>query len=741
MKRFTLLPLLLLFPLFSFSQIAKVSPGKPQAQSETTGFYQSSPLKAGGDIIWETTFNWANPQDQQGWTLPEGWEIRDNADLGNNWIWLGDSIKGRFTNLAAPANFTSKSDGFICVPMDYYNYRDGFETNNASDTYIMTPPINCSGRPSVVVKLNQFYRFCCENNNTGHLQLMVTNDNGVHWATYDLSYGIGHNTFTPVRYQAPEFNISDVAAGMANVRIKIYFHEVPYYFWAIDDLRLCEAYENDLKLEDTWPEVNGGYDSPIGHINYLPFSQIGMTGEGSGKVGDFTFRGAMLNNGMADAEDARLNAIVLRNGTEYYTKSSPVSTIWPLERDTMEISDPLSPAEYGDYKVTLSAAAVNNEETPADNSATYYFTINDSLFQRADMSAESAINTGVWANGNSAGDLMIVRYDIKTDIEVNSIAAKIQSFTPSVNPSFQFVLFRYSPEEDDFIEVMTTDVITMDSSKLGFITVPLSKDGESEFLHPGQYYTGFRAWADGGVPGMRLGWDQNARAEFTNYNLIYLTSISTWYGSDKLPIMGLNLNNHSGPSEAPVTFNVDMTRHIASGEFHPGTDFVDVAGTFNNWTGSAHMTDADGDGIFTVTINNAPVGINIEYKYRINGNWGTSEYMGGQPNRTYMVRYWNIISDIYNGGIAAGTPEINNSTTISVYPNPSNGAFNLQISNSNPGLIKLTITNLQGQICYSKTYTDQSYISEIIDLKSPAGLYFLRIDDASGSNVTKLIIQ
>jgi hypothetical protein len=741
MKRFTILSFLLLIPIFSFSQVTKIPQGLPTGQTGPVESFIPSQLKAGGDIIWETTFNWANPADPHGWTLPAGWEIKDNADLGNNWIWLADSIKGRFTNLGAPTNFATRSDGFICVPMDYYNYRDGFATENGSDTYIMTPPINCSGRPSVVVKLNQFYRFCCENNNTGHLQLLVTNDNGVHWATYDLSYGIGHNTFTPVRYQAPEFNISDVAAGMANVRIKIYFHEVPYYFWAIDDLRLCEAYENDLKLEDTWPEVNGGYDSPIGHINYLPFSQIGMTGEGAGKVGDFTFRGALLNNGMADAEEARLNAVILKNGTQIDSKSSPVSTIWPLERDTMDITDPLSPGDYGDYKVILSAAAINAEETPVDNSATYFFTINDSLYQRADMSAESGINTSVWANGNGAGDLMTVRYDIKTDIEVNSIAAKIQSYTPAINPSFQFVLFRYIPEEDDYIEVMTTDVVTMDDSKLGFITVPLSKDGESEFLHPGQYYTGFRAWADGGVPGVRLGWDQNARAEFTNYNLIYLTSISTWYASDKMPIMGLNLNNHSGPVAAPVTFNVDMRRHIASGEFKPGSDFVDVAGIFNNWNGSAHMTDPESDGIYTISVEGVNIGKNIEYKYRINANWDTSEYMGGQPNRTHMVRYWNILDDIYNGGIAAGRPDVELSTVVNVFPNPSSGKFTIQYNNPESREVRVTVSTLQGQTCFSRIFVNQPNINETVDLGYPAGLYFLRIDDGVTQSTTKLIIQ
>ncbi len=669
MKKITLITCLCMLGIACFGQNQRKSSGTPVSQRDVSLQSLIAPGKSGGEVIWQTTFNWANPADPQGWTLPQGWEIRDISDLGNNWTWLQDSIKGRWTNERGPSYFASRSDGFIAVPMDYYNYRDGLPTDNASNTFIMTPPINCTGRPSVVVKLNQYYRFCCENDNTGHLELQVTNDNGVHWATYDLSYGIGHNTFTPVKYRSPEFNISDVAAGMPNVRIKIFFHDVPAYFWAIDDLKLCEAYENDLKLEDSWVDVNGGYENPVGHINYLPFSQIGMSGEGAGKVGDFTFRGAFLNNGMADAEKARLNARILKNGSEISNQNSAQLTIWPLDRDTFSIEQPLSPNEYGDYKVTLTASADNGEETINDNSAVYYFTINDSLYQRSDMSAESAISTRVWANGNKAGDLLAVRYDIKTDVEVSSITAKIQNFTASANPSFQFILMKYDAEADDIIEVITSEVIPMDSSKLGWITLPLTKDGESEFLTPGQYYAAWRAWADGDIPGMFLGWDQNARAEFTSHNMIYLTSISTWYQSDKLPIIGLNLNKKGGPVESEATFNVDLNKHIANGEFKPGVDFMDISGSFNNWTASARMADPDGDGIYSLTISALKPGEKIEYKYRINGNWTTSEFPNGGNNRSYVVRYWNTLNDIYNDGKTTGIIAEESSALYRLYPN------------------------------------------------------------------------
>lgn len=698
-------------------------------------------LKAGGDIIWECTFDWANPDDPRGWSLPEGWEIVDNADLGNSWIWIQDTVKGRWTNSRAPSYFTSRDDGFIAVPMDFYNYRDQVATNDPSDTYIMTPPIDCSDKSSVVVKLNQFYRFCCENDNTGHLELMVTNDQGVHWASYDLSWGIGHNTFTPPKYRSPEFNISDVAAGMSNVQLKIYFHEVPAYFWAIDDLRLCEAYQNDLKLEDSWVELNAGFDDPIGHVNFIPFTQIGMASEVSGTVGDLAFRGALLNNGMADAEDSRLNVRILKNGSEVLNQNSENSTIWSLERDTLEVADGFLPDDYGDYQVILTAEADFAEETPEDITDVYNVTVNDSLYQRADMTAESNTSTRVWANGNSAGDILAVRYDIKTPVEVNSITVNIQSYVDSLFPSFQFLVLKYSEEEDDYVEVISSDVVGMDSSYLGWTTLPLTKDGESEFLEPGDYYAAWRAWADGEVVGMRIGWDQDARAEFTTHNLIYLSSITTWYSSDKLPIIGLNLNSQGGPAEAEVTFNVDMNAHIDNGEFNPGSDFVDVTGTFNEWGGSEQMTDPDGDGIYTLTIAGAVIGGKIEYKYRINGNPDTSEFPEGGQNRSYTVRYWNVLNDIYNGGLTTGIPSSEISSDVSVYPNPSNGRFTVSFINSTAADVDISIINLNGQVCYAQKLSNVGSTSKTIDSDLPKGIYFLKVRDGKNIKMHKLLIQ
>jgi hypothetical protein len=741
MKKSFLLLSLFLLSLGSFAQVLQRIEGGQTALTSTQESVMVPVTKGGGDIIWRSTFDWANPADPRGWSPPDGWEIKDNSDLGNAWIWLQDSIKGRWTNEKAPSFFTSKADGFIAVPMDFYNYRDGIATDNPSNTYIMTPPINCSAAPSVVISLNQYYRFCCENDNSGHLELMVTNDNGSHWATYDISYGIGHNTFTPVKYRSPEINISDVAAGMANVRIKIYFHDVPSYFWAIDDLTLSEAYTNDLVLEDSWSKVNFGFDEPIGHTNFVPFSQIGMNSTVAGKIGDYQFSGALLNSGVADAEDATVEATVLKNGTEVFSTSAPAANIWTIERDTLTAADQFTPSGHGDYRFTLTAASANGEDKPVNNTSIYNFTVNDTLFQRSDMTAESGTYTGVWANGNTGGDFLAVRYDIQTPCEINSITAYAYSFAAANNPTFQFVLLKYMPENDDYNELIFSDVVSMDSSKLGWITLPMVKDGESEFLEPGEYYAAWRAWGEDGRVGMRLGWDMNDRAEFTGYSLIYLGSITTWYNSDKLPLLGLNLNQSGGPAQSPVTFNVDMNKHISNGEFKPGVDFMDVSGSFNSWGSSAHLTDPEADGIYTISIDNLPVGEVIEYKYRINGDWNTSEYPNGGPNRKYTVRYWNVINDTYNGGITAGLDNNSVVSTFDVYPNPTAGSFTINVVNRVVSDMNITLTNLQGQVIFYKRITDASSYTELIEADLAKGMYFLTVNNGTEIKVQKLVVQ
>jgi alpha-amylase len=89
-----------------------------------------------------------------------------------------------------------------------------------------------------------------------------------------------------------------------------------------------------------------------------------------------------------------------------------------------------------------------------------------------------------------------------------------------------------------------------------------------------------------------------------------------------------------------MTFRVRMAYQVEIGNFDPQSDFVDLAGTFNGW-GTDPLTplsDADGDTIYGVTLSGFTPSQEIEYKFRLNGQWdGTEEFPGYGNNRRYTV--------------------------------------------------------------------------------------------------------
>ncbi|MEO9873152.1 alpha-amylase family glycosyl hydrolase [Ekhidna sp.] len=88
-----------------------------------------------------------------------------------------------------------------------------------------------------------------------------------------------------------------------------------------------------------------------------------------------------------------------------------------------------------------------------------------------------------------------------------------------------------------------------------------------------------------------------------------------------------------------ITFEVDMSYQIELDKFNPDAEYVDVAGTFNNWgTSLTKLSDSDKDGIWEATVNGFNADQKIEFKFRYNGAWNDrEEFPGSGNNRTHVV--------------------------------------------------------------------------------------------------------
>ena len=92
---------------------------------------------------------------------------------------------------------------------------------------------------------------------------------------------------------------------------------------------------------------------------------------------------------------------------------------------------------------------------------------------------------------------------------------------------------------------------------------------------------------------------------------------------------------------------VNMSYQIELGNFNSDANFLDVAGTFNNWDGTDYHLVAIENNVYTITITDIEAGDEIEFKFRIDGSWDKAEFPDGGDNRSYtveqgenIVEYW-----------------------------------------------------------------------------------------------------
>jgi hypothetical protein len=198
--------------------------------------------------------------------------------------------------------------------------------------------------------------------------------------------------------------------------------------------------------------------------------------------------------------------------------------------------------------------------------------------------------------------------------------------------------------------------------------------------------------------------------------------------------------------DVDVTFNVNMKKWAEDGLFSVTGDFVDIAGTMNGWGGTM-MADEDGDTIYSVVI---PL-LNFstqEFKFRINGNWDTSEFPGGGPNRVYTVgdSAGNVVTYWYNNEVYVS---IDNSLIPDVYelgqnyPNPFNPTTTIPLALPEAGNVKLIIYDITGRQVMElyNGFMPAGYHNVNFAVgRIPSGMYIYRVMVNDFTDVKKMTI-
>jgi PKD repeat protein len=120
-------------------------------------------------------------------------------------------------------------------------------------------------------------------------------------------------------------------------------------------------------------------------------------------------------------------------------------------------------------------------------------------------------------------------------------------------------------------------------------------------------------------------------------------------------------------------------------------------------------------------------------------------YVDGGNYTVTLTAFNGDCSDVYTFELSGVSVTENTATSsVSVFPNPSNGLLNLNIMSINNGVVLTNIYDVTGKLVYNQTLS-VSQGSQVISLDLEYlqnGLYFLTIDENEGSKSTvKFTVQ
>lgn len=241
--------------------------------------------KAEGDIVWSNNFGTATD-----WQHVSG----TNQSAGSLGKWqIVNAISASLT--AQGFNSTIQS---VSGPSFALIDSDAAGTTGVQDAYLeYTGTIDlstlASGTP-LYLEFTEYYRHYQEQN-----FIEVSIDGGTTWVTYEVN----PVTEVPVNTTSlvPEYQIVNIssanAAGSATVKVRFHYVGTYDWFWAVDDIKISEAYQNDGKMVRSFmtsdPSNTQGCDYyllPDNQISAFPGHEFITIAENMGAATQTNFR-------------------------------------------------------------------------------------------------------------------------------------------------------------------------------------------------------------------------------------------------------------------------------------------------------------------------------------------------------------------------------------------------------------------------------------------------------------------
>ena len=454
-----------------------------------------------GITIWQNDFS-----DNSEWTYDNtsapylNWEITTAADT---------------IPVAAlsPAIFTTVANGFAFINSDSQG-QNGVQ--NANMTYNGT--INCTGYPNVSLVFEQQYRTYLDTR-----IVRVSNDGGITWTDFYITDGNEPTAQNSANPDIASVNISSVAGNQANVKIQLNYQGNWGWYWAVDDIKVIETDQYDLKLQS----IAWGTDGAFGER--LPYYQVPTL-----QVAPINFGGALKNIGVQDISDATFTAVI----NAVYSGSTPATFIAASNLDTVWCGTTFTPAATVATHVVQLAASTSNMEPDMTNNVlpSMNIEINTNIYARDRGTILGGISNA--GEGYEVGNV----FDIFTNDVLYGIDAYIHP-TAEVGSEIFTKLYYNNTSTGVFDFVDESAPYVIQAGDLGQkITLPLQNF--QALLANESYLAMVGSFGDGGISNDLVCATSGSSAPQTAFYYDYTDQ--TWYYTSSSPMVRMNFDPSLG---------------------------------------------------------------------------------------------------------------------------------------------------------------------------------------------------
>lgn len=434
-KHITLLASALFVTGISTAQIAKSAEiGRKMPMKMTTSKAvvgnTNTDEKAGGAIIWQSDFSntavWTTGNVTPG--------VQGAFQFGPYPVDFSDYMTATTTGLTQPMAFFNGIQYLIAPPVGIQN------------AFMQTETIDMSVTNIISVSFNQIYRRF--NNDIVYVE--VSTDNGVTWPA-----ALSKKVNTEAVGNGPTLrNVSTtdflIGAGVTQGKVRVRWESLDAdddygsgYGWAIDNFKVLEGYQNNLKLVNAY----SAYGTELLSATKMPLSQTA----GAGKM---SFAAEIENVG-AVAQPTSFSV----TGTAYTQTSAEVS-LAPFAMDSLEIpavSGYTIPTTVGTYNFMHRALSDNTLDFIIDDTISSGFAVTTTTYAVDTYNGPSTVTGSFNGWQNQTGNPQIgTMYQVFAADEVAAVQVGIgnvpaASQTPYIGRSVYASIYKYDAATQDFV--------------------------------------------------------------------------------------------------------------------------------------------------------------------------------------------------------------------------------------------------------------------------------------------------